>query len=310
MSKKKRIIFLSLAITILAVGYAIGAYFVDYALKRGNDTDPLAPPAACVSIHDKTREVPALPKAKSEPWHNVSADGRNLAATHFFPEKTGKRWAILVHGYGRDQRYGRDYAEAYLARGYQVLTPDLCASGATEGQYITMGVKESEEVARWAAQIKAYDPEAEIVLHGVSMGAATVLLAAAREDMPGLVAVIEDCGYTSAYEMFANQLGVIFGLPEFPIMPCVDVVSGFKTGAKVSAAAPLQVMPRIKVPVLFIHGDADTLVPPAMMEELFAACNAKKEKFVVVGAGHGDAMKEAGEEYWQRIFVFLAAEMK
>jgi fermentation-respiration switch protein FrsA (DUF1100 family) len=310
MSKKKRIIFLSLAITILAVGYAIGAYFVDYALKRGNDTDPLAPPAACVSIHDKTREVPVLPKVKSEPWHNVSADGRNLAATHFFPEKPGKRWAILVHGYGRDQRYARDYAEAYLARGYQVLTPDLCASGATEGQYITMGVKESEEVARWAAQIKAYDPEAEIVLHGVSMGAATVLLAAAREDMPGLVAVIEDCGYTSAYEMFANQLGVIFGLPEFPIMPCVDVVSGFKTGAKVSAAAPLQVMPRIKVPVLFIHGDADTLVPPAMMEELFAACNAKKEKFVVVGAGHGDAMKEAGEEYWQRIFVFLAAEMK
>ena len=254
--------------------------------------------------------MPALPKVKSEPWHNVSADGRNLAATHFFPEKPGKRWAILVHGYGRDQRYARDYAEAYLARGYQVLTPDLCASGATEGQYITMGVKESEEVARWAAQIKAYDPEAEIVLHGVSMGAATVLLAAAREDMPGLVAVIEDCGYTSAYEMFANQLGVIFGLPEFPIMPCVDVVSGFKTGAKVSAAAPLQVMPRIKVPVLFIHGDADTLVPPAMMEELFAACNAKKEKFVVVGAGHGDAMKEAGEEYWQRIFVFLAAEMK
>ena len=89
MSKKKRIIFLSLAITILAVGYAIGAYFVDYALKRGNDTDPLAPPAACVSIHDKTREVPALPKAKSEPWHNVSADGRNLAATHFFRKNRG-----------------------------------------------------------------------------------------------------------------------------------------------------------------------------------------------------------------------------
>lgn len=307
MSKKKRIIFLSLAITILAVGYAIGAYFVDYALKRGNDTDPLAPPAACVSIHDKTREVPALPKAKSEPWHNVSADGRNLAATHFFPEKPGKRWAILVHGYGRDQRYARDYAEAYLARGYQVLTPDLCASGATEGQYITMGVKESEEVARWAAQIKAYDPEAEIVLHGVSMGAATVLLAAAREDMPGLVAVIEDCGYTSAYEMFANQLGVIFGLPEFPIMPCVDVVSGIKTGARVSAAAPLKVMPNIKAPVMFIHGTADKLIPPAMMEELYNACRAPKAKFIVEGAGHGDAMKAAPKDYWQAIFNFLEA---
>ena len=83
--------------------------------------------------------------------------------------------------------------------------------------------------------------------------------------------------YTSAYAMFSNRLGVIFGLPEFPIMTCVDAVSGLKTGAKVSEAAPLKAAPLIKVPVLFIHGAADTLVPPAMMEELFAACKVKRK---------------------------------
>lgn len=308
MKKNKIAVLFGLLMAVMAAGYAVGAYFTDYALKRGNADDPLAPPAACASIHDKSREVPALPHAsRTEMWKVVSTDGRSLAATCFFPSNQGKRWVILVHGYGRDQRYVRDYVDAYLERGYQVLTPDLCASGMSEGRYITMGVRESEEIALWAAQVRAYDPAATIVLHGVSMGAATVLMAAARDDMARLEAVIEDCSYTSAYAMFGNQLGVIFGLPEFPIMTCVDVVSGIKTGARVSEAAPLKAVPRIEVPVLFIHGEADTLVPPAMMEELFAACRAaKKDKLIVEGAGHGDAMVTDREKYWKGIFDFLS----
>ncbi|MBO6244827.1 MAG: alpha/beta hydrolase, partial [Anaerovibrio sp.] len=231
--KNKRLIasiIVGLIAIIMVLGYAIGTYFVNFALKRGNDTDPLAPPAACLNIHDKNRTIPAQSKYKNEEWTATSSDGRHLAATHYIPDNPGSRWAILVHGYGRDQRYTGDYAEVYLEHGYQVLTPDLCASGKSEGQYITMGVKEGEEIAVWANKIKAQYPDAQIVLHGVSMGAATVLMAAARDDITGIAAVIEDCGYTSAYEMFSNQLGVIFDLPEYPIMPCVDVVSGLKTG--------------------------------------------------------------------------------
>lgn len=291
---------------LAAAGYGVGAYFVDFALKRGNAEDPLAIPPACERIQDKGRMIPKLPQAGREQWECISADGRKLVATHFLPETPGHRWAVLIHGYGRDQRYARDYAEAYLEQGWQVLTPDLCASGESEGRYITMGAKESGEIALWAQQIVERDPEAKIVLHGVSMGAATALLAAARDDCPQLIAVVEDCGYTSAYEMFGEQLGVLFGLPSFPILDCVDVVSGWKTGAKVSEAAPIEVIDRVKVPTLFIHGDADKLISPAMMERLFAASGAgKKEKLLVQGAGHGDAMKEAPEAYWKSIFGFL-----
>lgn len=304
--KRSLAALLILILLVLSAGYAVGAYFVDFALKRGNDTDPLTPPAACINVHDKERKLPAQPAAAHEIWNGTSPDGRHLAATHYSPAEPGKKWAILVHGYGRDQRYAGDYAEVYLEHGYQVLTPDLCASGETEGQYITMGTKESEEIAVWATKIKETDPDAEIVLHGVSMGAATVLMAAARDDIPGIVAVLEDCGYTSAYEMFSNQLGVIFGLPEFPIMNCVDIVSGLKSGAKVSDAAPIRSVKHIKVPVLFIHGDADKLIPPEMMEQLYSACMSKKEKFTISGAGHGDAMKTDREKYWKNIFEFLS----
>ena len=275
---------------VLAAGYAIGDYFVDYALKRGNETDPLAPPAACVNILDKSREMPEEPAVPTEEWRMTMPDGRNVVAVSYRPAKTGHRW---------------DYAEVYLKQGYHVLSPDLCAAGESDGQYITMGVKESEEIAKWAAKVKESDGDAEIVLHGISMGAATVMLAAGRYEMPGLAAVVEDCSYTSAYEMFANQLGFIFGLPEFPIMTCVDIVSGIKTGVKVSDAAPIKAVPDIKVPIMFIHGTADKLVPFPMMEKLYNACPAPKRKFVVEGAGHGDAMTVAGKEYWEAVFSFL-----
>ena len=290
---------------VLAAGYAIGDYFVDYALKRGNETDPLAPPAVCVNILDKSREMPEEPAVPTEEWRMTMPDGRNVVAVSYRPAKTGHRWVILAHGYGRDHRYVRDYAEVYLKQGYHVLSPDLCAAGESDGQYITMGVKESEEIAKWVAKVKESDGDAEIVLHGISMGAATVMLAAGRYEMPGLAAVVEDCSYTSAYEMFANQLGVIFGLPEFPIMTCVDIVSGIKTGVKVSDAAPIKAVPDIKVPIMFIHGTADKLVPFPMMEKLYNACPAPKRKFVVEGAGHGDAMTVAGKEYWEAVFSFL-----
>ena len=290
---------------VLAAGNAIGDYFVDYALKRGNETDPLAPPAACVNILDKSREMPEEPAVPTEEWRMTMPDGRNVVAVSYRPAKTGHRWVILAHGYGRDHRYVRDYAEVYLKQGYHVLSPDLCAAGESDGQYITMGVKEGEEIAKWAAKVKESDGDAEIVLHGISMGAATVMLAAGRYEMPGLAAVVEDCSYTSAYEMFANQLGVIFGLPEFPIMTCVDIVSGIKTGVKVSDAAPIKAVPDIKVPIMFIHGTADKLVPFPMMEKLYNACPAPKRKFVVEGAGHGDAMTVAGKEYWEAVFSFL-----
>ena len=299
-------VLLTAILAVVAMGYAVGNYFVDFALKRGNDNDPLAPPAACAYIQDKNLTVPPEPIALKETWSAISSDNRHLAATHFSTARTGKRWAILIHGYGMNQHYAGDYTEVYLQNGYQVLTPDLCASGETDGQYITMGVKDSEEIVVWTRKIKEQYPDAEIVLHGVSMGAATALMAAARDDIEGVVAVIEDCGYTSVYEMFSTQLGVLFDLPEFPIMNCIDIVSGIKTGVMLSDATPIKVMDKIKVPVLFIHGEADKLIPPVMMEQLYDACKAKKEKFIVSGAGHGNSMSTDSKKYWSGIFDFLA----
>ena len=307
-------VVLSSGITVVLVvlllvslaGYFAGGYFVNLALKRGNAQDPQAPPAACVSILDPNVKLPSRPEAASENWQMLSADGLKLMATHFRPVHEGHRWVILVHGYGRNQQNTWDYAAAYLEHGYEVLTPDLRASGSSEGEYLTMGALESQDIEKWVEKIVAQDPQAKIVLHGVSMGAATVMLASAQQDMPdNLAAVVEDCGYTSADAMFAMQLKSLFELPAFPLIDCMDIMSRQKTGAALSAAAPIKAVPKTRVPILFIHGDADKLVPYEMMQELYDACGAPvKEKLTVKGASHAEAKSTDPQAYYRVVFGF------
>ena len=282
-------------------GYFVGNYFVTFALKRENNQ----PPQATANIADPNFTAPPQPNFKSEIWTVQSLDNLNLHATYFLPENSSHRWAILVHGYGREQTYAFDYAEEYLKHGYNVLTPDLRASGTSDGIYLTMGYFESQDTVLWAEKIVERDPQAKIILHGVSMGAATVLMAAALNPK-NVVAVVEDCGYTTAYEMFSAQMQKIFDLPEFPIMNIVDVVSKIKTGVAVSDAAPIISIANSKIPTLFIHGDADKLVPFEMLDKLYNASSAPvKEKFVVKGAGHADAKITDPPKYFERVFNFI-----
>ncbi len=308
--KKITLILVAFAAVVLMAGYLIGDYFVGYAVTRGNDSDPTAPPAACAKIANPSLVAPAIPKAKSEEWQIKSADNLNLVATCFYADAPTHRWAILVHGYGRDQSFARDYAEHYLKRGYNVVTPDLRAAGKSEGKYLTMGAAESGDIVCWAEKIVAVDPKAQTVLHGVSMGAATVMMAAALNP-PNTVATVEDCGYTSAYAMFTAQLNRLFGLPQYPVMPCVDAMCRIKTGFFLSDATPIESVGKATMPMLFIHGDADKLVPYSMMGELYEKSAAtEKAKITVAGAGHADCKSSDPEGYFNAVFDFVEKFMK
>ena len=300
--KKIFAIVIFFVIMVLAAGFFVGNFFVTFALEKGEDGTP---PKAVANIADPNLTAPNAPNFSKEDWQITSADNLNLYAEYFSPAEKSHRWAILVHGYGRDRTFAYDYAEEYLKKNYNVLIPDLRAAGKSEGKFLTMGFLESRDIQLWAKKILERDNQAKIILHGVSMGAATVLMASELE-IENLVAVVADCGYTSAYEMFTAQLEEIFGLPEYPIMPAVDVVSKIKTGVAISEAAPISAVPNSKVPTLFIHGTADKLVPYSMMEKLFAASNAPiKETFTVEGAGHADAKNANPEIYFEKVFDFL-----
>lgn len=173
-----------------------------------------------------------------------------------------------------------------------------------------MGWPERRDVVRWCQQLIAEDPEAEIVLYGVSMGAATVMMASGEADLPVQVrCVIEDCGYTSVWDEFSGQLKELFGLPPFPVLNAADLVCRIRAGYSITEASALRQVERSVTPTLFIHGEEDTFVPFWMLEELYQAASCEKEKLAVPGAAHAESAAVAPELYWPAVDAFLARHM-
>lgn len=295
---------------ILAAGYYLGNYLVAFGFKRGTAENPMAPPRAYALLMPPGTWNYTRPDATSEEWVQESEDGLRLVATHFRPAHATGNWVIVVHGYGCTQENSYYTAATYLAMGYDVLTPDLRSSGKSQGTFVTMGLDESKDVVQWARRIAASQKDARIVLHGVSMGAATVMMASADEALPSsVVATIEDCGYTSAYDLLAYQMETSFSLPSFPSMNLLDWRCEKRAGFSLHQAAPVVAVSRAKVPILFIHGTKDTLVPPIMAEELYAACTTEKKLLLVPDAIHSAASQQDHDLYYRTVTEFLRGKV-
>ena len=296
---------------VLGAGYFIGNYLVSFGLERGTYGGHTEPPRAFALLMPPESRQYDRPDYLSEPWELQSGDGLHLTTTHFSPKVTSNKWVIVAHGYGCNQTNSYYIAENYLMMGYHVLTPDLRASGESEGKFLTMGLYESNDVTRWAGKIAMHYPEARIVLHGVSMGAATVMMASDDEYLPAqVVACVEDSGYTSAFDLLAHQMKESFGLPPFPAMNLLDWRCKEVAGFSLSKAVPLQAVKNSKVPMLFIHGLKDTLVPPAMAQELYDAAVAPRKEILFIGeAVHGAASQTGQDQYFKTIRDFVKPYM-
>ena len=310
----KKILLTILLTTILVtvsiltlLTYWAGDYLIGFALERGSFGDPQGPPRAFALLMPPEKRQFNPPDAPAETWHLRSTDGLSLDATHFWPDRESNKWAIIVHGYGCTQQNSWFIASSYLKLGYHVLTPDLRASGGSEGSYVTLGYRESQDLVDWSWRITELHPDAKIVMHGVSMGAATVMIASASRGLPPTVkASIEDCGYTSAYSILALQLKESLGLPPFPFMHFVDLACKNLAAFSLQDANPLEAVAHSRVPMLFIHGDADTIVPVEMGQDLYQNCNApQKELFIVRGAGHAIAGQKEQKLYYEKVVSFL-----
>ena len=169
-----------------------------------------------------------------------------------------------------------------------------------------MGYHDAKDLIEWIKYINSNYSDAEILIHGVSMGAATVMIASSLDELPANVKVIiEDCGYTSALEQFKFQLKKLFNLPSFPILNIANLAVKIKAGYFLNEASPIDSVKKAKVPIMFIHGDKDTFVPFYMLDELYNACNTEKSKLVVKEASHAHAEDENPDLYWSEIDKFV-----
>ena len=239
----------------------------------------------------------------------ISEDGLVLNA-RYFPREDSHLYAIVCHGYCGNSAQMAGYAMQFYNMGYSVLVPDARAHGESEGEYYGMGWLERSDVLGWANQLIEADPDAQILLFGVSMGGATVMMTAG-EDLPAQIrCIVEDCGYTSVWDEFSVQMKSLFGAPDFPLMYTTDLVCRLRAGYGFKEASSVEQLKQAKIPMLFIHGEEDTFVPYSMLDQVYTACaSAKKEKLTVPGAAHGVAASTDPELYWNTVESFLSKYM-
>ena len=238
----------------------------------------------------------------------TSEDGLLLKGDLFSGDEDSHRWLLAIHGYTGQRSDMQNIASFYGVQGYHVLTPDMRAHGESEGKYIGMGWLDRTDVLQWIDFILERDSQAEIILHGVSMGGATVMMVSGEELPENVKGIVEDCGYTSVWDIFADELAYLFHLPTFPVMDAANLVANIRAGYDFKEASAVKQVEKSSVPTVFIHGSEDNFVHTEMVYEVYEACTAPKELLVVEGAGHGQAYQMDPELYFSTVFDFLDRE--
>lgn len=315
-------LLIAVVVILLAADLFISNYLVNYAIGRSGDGGDrevsLDVETPGEGVEKTIADNRALQQIKNEeflaehPGETVgitSDDG--LALNGVYYENTDSHlWVITLHGYRSDHRAGVAAAQHFYDAGYQVLSPDLRACGDSEGDYVGMGWLDRKDVLDWVDWVTGQDTSAKIVLYGVSMGAATTMMTSGEDTPDQVCAFVEDCGYTSVWDIFSNELKLRFGLPEFPVLYSASALSSVKARYSFKEASALKQVASCEKPMMFIHGTADDFIPYEMMDTLYQAKPGdNKTSLTAEGAGHGEAMYVLGDAYWESVFSFLGQYM-
>ena len=305
------LILLLIALAVLAVSY-VCFRMAFYSAPRmpwpeGYVDVPTGP--GYDELHDKmvqwVLDMRALPQ---EPVSITSFDGLTLTG-RFFEFAPGAPMEIMFHGYrGNAERDLSGGVERAFRLGRSVLLVDQRASRTSGGNVITFGIHEHKDCLKWVEfAIDHFGPDVKIILTGISMGAATVMMAAGRDLPENVIGVLADCGYSSPREIMEIAIAQM-GIPKKLGWPFVRL--GAKLFGKFDPEewSPAEALKQAKVPVIFYHGDADDLVPCYMSRDCYEACASRKQLVVIPGAGHGLSYALAPEEYVRTLGDFFGPE--
>ncbi len=227
--------------------------------------------------------------------------GKTVHAKIIRAEKESDVFVICIHGYTSEPRGMATYAYEFHEMGYHVLMPDMRGHADSEHKFIGMGWPDRLDIIDWIFWLLDQNPNIKIILHGVSMGGATVMMTTG-ENLPfNVKCAIEDCGYSSVKDEFSDVMKTTYKLMPAVSSPMLGFMSFYTkklAGFGMKEASSVNQLKKSKTPTLFIHGDADKFVPYRMLDVVYDACAAEKQKLVIPGAVHANAHLVNPELYW------------
>lgn len=303
-------------LTILAAVIAVS--FVCYRMafysppRKILEGDQVATPEG--EIYDPFRESMErwILEARAMPREVVSIqsfDGLTLRGW-YYEYAPGAPIELMMHGYrGDSERDLSGGVQRCFACGRSALVVDQRGGGRSDGKTITMGILERRDCLTWVYfMIKRFGPDVKIILTGISMGAATVVMAGGEELPENVVGILADCGYTSPKEIMQKVIREM-GLPPVLSFPFVRLGAKIFGGFDLMETSPEEAIRKCKVPVIFFHGETDDFVPCDMSRRLYDLCPARKAIMTVPGAGHGLSYALMPKEYRKVLNDFFGPEL-
>ena len=233
------------------------------------------------------------------------SDGNDIHAYIIENETKTDKWAICVHGYMGSPSVQSPYIKHFYEKGYNVLCPSLKAHGNDTNKYCSMGWHDKNILLGWIGYLVALYPDCEIVLHGVSMGAATVMLATGEKLPVNVRCAVADCGYSSCKDAFKHVMKTNLHMPDMPILELANIVSVMRGNFNFADCSPVKAVAKSVTPTLFIHGTGDDFVPYRMLNEVFNACTAEKERLDIADAPHAVALAYDPDSYFGTMDRFV-----
>ncbi len=298
-------IVLIIICAVLALFYAVGLKFVRVLIRRqdnfptpetgASSSELLEPTGRALWAHN----IPYFAPFRELPFEEISVeagDGLTLRAELLRGSGTGVT-VMFFHGYKSEPAC--DFAamyDFYKSLGHDLIYVHMRAHGKSDGEYIGFGALDRYDVVRWTDRIAELFPDNDIYLHGMSMGAASLLQSMDLELNKNVRGIIADCGYSDLSTVFRNLVGRLYHLPVM-FVDVFEYVNLLKAGYDFREASSVRSVSAARIPLVYICGDSDRYVPKDMAMQIYIACKSPKRLLLVPGAGHAASYMCAKDEY-------------
>lgn len=250
----------------------------------------------------------AFADVQKEEMTITSADLLKLHA-YFVPATEGetKKTIVCLHGYNSNPITDFAAIAPFLrSKGFNLLLVSLRGQGCSEGKYLGLGTIDRFDVIKWTEALNARIPDGEIFLYGISTGASAAMIATGMDELPlNVKGVIEDSGFTRAWDVVDYQIKQFMNLAPFPILDIANLFCRNYAKYGWRQPNPFKSVASSSVPILFIHGGKDRFVPTYMCNAVYSACTAPKNQLIVESAGHAQSYFTDTEAYEKVIGEFL-----
>lgn len=236
-----------------------------------------------------------------------NADGFVLKGYYLPAEEKTDKFVLFAHGYRADHNGDpANFERFYHEQGYNFMSVDHVTAGDSEGDFLGFDYFEARDFLQWVDYlVNRFGENIKIVLHGVSMGGATVCKTASAVP-PQVKAIVSDCAYTSAEDEFAEVAkGVGISKTTPLILKVFNAMNKRLAHFDLKETDVRESVKNARVPMLFVHGSADKFVPTKMCYEMYDICTAPKDMLIVDGAFHAQSIMVNGDLYKDKLKEFL-----